>query len=123
MIKPPGRKVPVRPVPESAQKEYDQHVPHVYRRSPPAPAQRNIHIIREPGRERDVPPTPEVPDTVSQIRTVEIDMQTDSEKPRSAQRDIRVAGKIRIDLESEQYSGKDRERAAVPVRVKERGHV
>ena len=119
VIEPPRRKMPVRTVPETAQKKYDEYIPYMHCRSPPAPAQRNIHIIREPARERDVPSPPELPDAVGEIWTIKVHVQTDPEKPGSAQRNIRISGEIRIDLKTEQYACQNSERTAAALCVEQ----
>ena len=97
----PGDERPVRPMPKTAHQEDHECVPDNLRLGAPATAQRNIHVIPEPGRQRDVPTTPELGDIPAEIREVEVPHRLEPEQLARADGHIRISGEIAINLEGE----------------------
>src|SRR6267143_1501135 len=58
----PDDEVPARAVPETAQKEDGDEIAVPPRRADAVSTERDIEVVTEPGRQRDVPPSPEVGD-------------------------------------------------------------
>jgi hypothetical protein len=86
-------------MPQSAQQKYDPYIPTVRKPPSPASAQRNIHIIRKPFRQADVPSLPKFPDIVRAIWILKILHEPDSQQKRRAPRNICVPGKITVNLD------------------------
>src|SRR5581483_1867496 len=64
-------------------------------------AERHVKIVAQPGRQTDVPPAPELLRVRCKIRLIEIDDEFDAEQFGYASRDVRVTGKVAIDLHCE----------------------
>ncbi len=79
VVRSPGDERPVGAVPETAQEEDDKSVSYDFRLRNAAAAQRNIDIIAEPSRQRDVPPAPKLRNIAAEIRHVEVPHQLYSE--------------------------------------------
>ena len=84
----PENKVPGSTMPQSGQEEDNNEIP-VY--MPPISSQRYIDIIFEPGRKRDVPPTPEFCDALGNIGQIEVFIKMKTEHTSQANRHIAVA--------------------------------
>src|SRR5260370_32710568 len=66
--------------------------------APARTAQRNEKIVAQPGRERNVPASPEVPWVGGEIGGVEVLRQAVAEEKRGADGDVAVTREITIDL-------------------------
>src|SRR4030095_157733 len=66
-----------------------------------AATKRYVDEIAQPCGKRNVPASPEISRRSGQIWMVEIHHQIEPEQSRRATRDVGVAGKIRVDLNSE----------------------
>lgn len=86
-------------VPKSGKKEDDPRVENDARQNATRAAERNVHVVAEPSRKRDVPVAPEVAEGLREIRTIEVHHQLDAEKLADANRTVRVAGEVAINLE------------------------
>ncbi len=75
------------------------------RQRAPAAAERDIHIIRQPTGQRDVPAAPQLPCAAGEKRGAEVLRQADVQQQRAANGDIRIGGKITIELEREEHTG------------------
>ena len=95
----PHRKRPRRAVPEAA----DEHREHEVHVAPalavPISAERDVEVVAQEPRERHVPAPPEFRDVCRLVGRGEIQRQHDAEHPREADRHVRVAGKIKVELE------------------------
>ena len=96
--KTPRDESPTRAVPQPAQDENDENVPVKLGRAAPVAAERNVNVIPEPGRKRDVPAPPKIRDGAGEIRHIEIPHQLVSHCTRGSAGDIGVTGKIAVDL-------------------------
>ena len=103
---------PVRPVPESADPEGHENVPGAAQGRDAAATERHVNVVAEPGGERHVPATPELPDRAGVVWRVEIFHQFEPEHAGGADRDVGVAGKVAIDLIREK-DGRDGQLQAV----------
>jgi hypothetical protein len=65
----------------------------------PVAAKRDVEIVAQKLRQRHVPAPPEIDDGGGLVRRIEIQRQEDAEHQRDADRHIRVAGEIEIQLE------------------------
>ena len=115
MIRTPKHKRPIRTMPEPAQKEYHKRIPHHngflvrlgmtsiewYLR--PTAAQRDIHIIAEPCRQRDMPTTPKLRNVPAEIRHVEVAHQPDTEQFRRTDGYIRIPREVAVNLKRKQH--------------------
>src|SRR5699024_6358311 len=82
--------------------------------------QRDVDIVAEPAAEADVPAPPELLDAAGHIGALEIFGQRDAEQPRAADGNVRIARKITVQLQAEQYGGQNQRQAAlVGQRVKD----
>lgn len=115
MICAPQYKRPIRSMPEPAQQEYYKRIPHHngflvrlgmasmewYLR--PASAQRDIHIIAEPCRQRDMPTTPKLRNVAAEIRHIEVAHQPDTEQLRRTDGYIRIPREVAVNLKREEH--------------------
>ena len=111
MERAPGDKRPVRPMPQTADQEDHEGVPDDLRLGAPASAQRDIHVIPEPGGQGYMPATPELGDIPAEIREAEVPHRLESEQLSNADGHVRVTREIAIDLESEE-NGRQQQRTA-----------
>ena len=77
---PPGDEGPVGAMPEAAQEENHKSIAYNFRFRASAAAQRDVHIIPEPGRQRDMPSTPEFRDVTTEVRHIEVLHRLETEK-------------------------------------------
>ncbi len=91
-------KVQFAAVPQAAHDEHDCEVVTHPRAAHPVPAQRDIHIIAKPGRQRDMPAPPEIRDRGRQIRPVEIDHEVKPHHFGRAPGNLGVPREIAVDL-------------------------
>ena len=115
--------MPGSPMPETAEEEDQENVEEVPGSSMTVSSQRDVDVIREPARQRPVPSPPEIAGALSQERTVKILAEPDSEEPRRPDRDVRVPGEIRINLETEQDSRRQCHRSGSQRSIKESAYI
>ena len=113
MISTPGYKSPVSPVPETTQEENDKRVADNLRFRASAATQGDIDIIPEPGRQRNMPTTPEFSDIPAEIRDVEVPHQLDAEQFGRAYGNVGIAGEVPVNLEGEENRGKQQRAPAL----------
>ena len=72
-------------------------------------SQRDVDIVEQPGGKRDMPVAPEIGDVGLKVGPIEIFWNANAKEPCGADGDIRVGGKVGIDLQavSEKPQGKD----------------
>ena len=92
-------------VPQTAQKKDRHRVQRAAHRAAARAAQRNVEIIGKPAGQADMPPVPEIAQRYSLIRMVKISAQPHTQQGGSPHRNIRIAGKIPVDLPGKQYGG------------------
>ncbi len=80
----PDHEIPARAVPEAAQQHRDEHVGLRAHHSAAVASERDVQVIAEPGRETDVPATPELGDRPRDVRHAEVLRQFEAEDPRRA---------------------------------------
>ena len=94
----PGDERPPRPVPEAAEEHRQQQVPIRDRGTAPAAAERDVQVVAQPARERDVPAAPEILQRHGRVGRVEVERELEAEQEGDADGDVRVAGEVGIDL-------------------------
>ena len=95
----PDHEVPARAVPQAAEEEHrDQVAVHPRRRHAVA-AERDVEVVAEPGRQRDVPAPPELLHRVGDVRLAEVLREAEAEHPAEPDRHVRVAGEVEVDLQ------------------------
>ena len=95
----PDQEVPARPVPQPAEQHHQREVDIRADAALAVAAERDVKVIAEPCGERQVPPPPEFRDRLRAVRRIEVLREHESEHQTEADRHVRVAGKIEIDLE------------------------
>src|SRR5436853_6100367 len=104
----PDHKCPGAAVPEPAEQHCDHDVAINEPGRPAISAERNVKIIAQPARETDVPAMPEVGNVRREIRETKIDWQLVTEQTDGRDRQVRVTGKIAIDLDRVEEDGNPR---------------
>lgn len=95
----PAQECPRRAMPQSGGREHDQQVAVGRERAAAVAAEREIEIVAEPGAEGHVPAAPELGDRAAGIGPEKILGEADAEHPRQADRHVRIAGEVEIDLQ------------------------
>src|SRR5690606_9761591 len=99
MRRAPEHKGPGRTVPQPAQHHGGEKIEIAPRLSPSVAAKRDIKIIAQEARQGHVPAPPEIDDAHRLIRRMKIERQFYAEDARGADRHVRIAGEIEIELE------------------------
>ena len=96
-------------VPEAAEDHRDHQVAvGEPARLAAAAAQRDVQVVAQEAREGHVPAAPEVAKAGRPIRAVEVLREDEAEQQREADRDVRVAGEVAVDLGRVGEGGQDR---------------
>ena len=103
-------------MPEAAYQKDGQHIDAPADRRYPVSAQRDIDVIPEPAGKGNMPAAPEFLDPPGKIRTVKIPSAADSQQISHADGDIRVAGKITVELEGIEESCQHAGQARITLR-------
>lgn len=90
---------PRRAMPKSGKEEDDPRIEDDARQNATRAAERNVDVVSEPSRKRNMPVAPEVTEGLREIRTIEVHHQFDAEELADANRAIRIAGEVAVDLE------------------------
>ena len=85
-------------MPEAAQQKDDQQIHGRTARSEAVSAERNVEVVAEPVRQRDVPAPPELLHRLRNVGIVEIVDDAKTEEPAQSSRHVRVAGEVEVDL-------------------------
>ena len=94
----PQHEFPLGAVPQAAQEHRQPEIQIGAPGAVPAAAQRNVQVVAEPGRQTDVPAPPEVARVQRDVRPVEVERDFIAQQQRRADGDVRIAGKIAVDL-------------------------
>ncbi len=115
MQRAPDYEVPTGAMPQAADHHGDDQIDvrHDFRT---LAGQRKIQIIAQPVRKRDVPAAPEIGEVHSGVWHLEIFRQLNPKQQRGADRDVGVARKVVVDLESIRVNGDQRLSPAVEIR-------
>lgn len=87
-------------MPQSRQHPHRQQIENLTAPGTAVAAQGDVHIVPEPEGERHVPAAPELRSRLGNIRIVEVFRQAEAENPPQANGHIRIAGEIKVELES-----------------------
>ena len=105
----PDQKVPCRAVPQSGKQKRDPKIPDaqesrssVFIPSAARTAQRDVDVIAEPGRKRNVPSSPELLETSGNVRMIEVQRKTVAHPFYDAAGYVAVSGKVAVDLNGKQ---------------------
>ena len=99
MIKAPAHERPVRTMPNATHEHHEEKVEvHATRRYAVA-TQRNVQVIAEPARERNMPALPEVRNADRAIRAVEVAREMEPEHKAKTNRHIRIRREVKVNLE------------------------
>ena len=98
-VQTPCHKRPVGTVPEAGQGPYGKQIENVPCGRAPVATERNVHIVAEPGGQRDMPAAPELGDRLADVRIVEVFEERKAEHFAETDRHIRVAGEIEVNLQ------------------------
>jgi len=108
-------------MPQASQDQHDEQV-HMGASMPaPGVAKREVQVVPEPGRERDVPSPPVLPKRRRPIGLIEVVGEAEPEKLRHADRDVAVGAEVTEDLGRPTIDGKQHVRAATIARRAEHG--
>jgi acetamidase/formamidase len=89
--------------------------------SPTAVApERDVQVVTQPRRQRDVPRLPEGRDAVGQVRLAEVERQVEPQQLGAAPGDVGVAGEVAVDLDRERVDADHQADAAERLGVVER---
>ena len=83
------------------------------------PAHRNVHVVLEPGGQRDVPSAPEFGNILGEIRRIEVLHQADIHAACRTDGDIGIAGEVTVDLDRESKNPEDQTSAGIFVDIVE----
>ena len=95
----PEHEVRPRAVPQSAEHHRQHEVDVRARAAPAVAAERNVEVFLEPCGQADVPALPELADVAGDVRQVEVALELVAERVRAADRHVRIAGKVEVDLQ------------------------
>ena len=95
----PQHEVPAGTVPQSGEGPHNQQVQNMSRHRDPIAAQRNVHVLPEPGTQGNVPSSPELRDAVGDVRIVEVFAELKTEHPSQADGHVRISAEVEINLQ------------------------
>jgi hypothetical protein len=98
----PYHKGPVGPMPDTAQQKYEKDGTTPSGQAGPVAAQRNVQIIPEPGGQGNMPAGPKFTNIPGKVREVKIPHQPEPHYAGSPTGNIRIGGKVTIDLEGKE---------------------
>ena len=87
-------------MPESREEPDDKQIQNDPAGLYPGSAQGEIHIIPKPGGKRYMPSAPELRECVGYVREIEVFQKTEAQHASQADRHIRIAVKVKIQLEA-----------------------
>ena len=106
VVQAPRDEVQRRAVPEPAEAHRHEQVRVAAALALPVAAERDVEVVAQPGRERHVPPAPELRRARRAVRPVEVPRQLDPEHPREPERHVGVRAEVEVDLEAEADRGR-----------------
>ena len=99
IVQSPKQKCPVCAVPEAGECPDDENIQYLPGQAAAVAAEGDIEIITEPCAERHMPAPPEFRDALRDVRIIEVLQKLKAEHPPETDGHIRVAGKIKVELE------------------------
>ena len=94
----PGDERPVGAVPKSAHEKDDENVADRFPLADARTTERNVEVVAEPRRKRDVPAPPKLRDVAREVRRLEVRHELDAKEFGGADGDVAVSGEIPVDL-------------------------
>ena len=113
----PDHEGPLRTVPQPAHQEDDHDVHVLARRALAVATQRDVQVVAEPRRQRDVPPPPELRHRLREVRAVEILHQLEPHHLRRPHGNRRIAAEVAVYLHGEQHARQKVLAPLVPVHI------
>ena len=95
----PQDKIPRSPVPQSRQQPYNGKVEVLTCPSAAVAAERDVHVLPEPGGQRDVPAPPEIRDAGRHIGVAEVLRELKAEHTPQSDCHIRISGEIKVNMQ------------------------
>ena len=99
VVKPPQQEVPAGAMPQAGQPPHDDEIQNLSGQAAPVAAQRDIHILPEPGSQRNMPPPPVFGNAAAQIRVIEVFQELKAQHFSQPNGHIGIAGKVKVNLE------------------------
>src|ERR1700745_1550343 len=99
MNRAPGHECPTRPVPQSTEEHGDHNVRVPPPGSSPVAAQRNIEVVPQEPRKRDVPSSPKIDNRTRLVGRTEVDRQADAKYQSQSSGHVGITRKIEGNLE------------------------
>ena len=90
----PSDERPIGAVPKTAHEEDDEDVADGLPLADARTAERDVEVVAEPRRERDVPAPPKLRDVAREVRRLEVGHELDAKEFGGADGDVAVAGEI-----------------------------
>src|SRR5699024_3653435 len=98
IIKPPHRKVPGCPVPDSGQTPDNHNVPQMAENGDTVSAKRNVHIITEPSAQGHMPSSPEFCHALCDIRVIKVFLKFKSKHVSDSDGHVRITREVKENL-------------------------
>src|SRR5262245_26201070 len=99
--------MPSRSMPQTADQHRGQQIEISAGRATTIAAETDVEIIAQPRRKADVPAPPEIADARGGVGQIEIPHDVKAQYARRATCDVRVTGKVAIDLQRERNRAED----------------
>ncbi len=103
----PEHEGPGGAVPEAAEEHGDEDVDRDPPLAPAVATERNVEIVAQPERERDVPAPPEVLEVERGVRPPEVDREPEAEQQGDADGHVGVPAEVRVDLDGVPPDGEE----------------
>src|SRR5262249_28762758 len=107
VVQAPEPEVPRRAVPQAAEEHRDRQVHGLHEQAAPPAAQRDVDVVADPARQRDVPALPELGDVARDVGVPEVRWQLEPQHAREPDRDVAVAGEVEQDADGQQEHQQD----------------
>ena len=104
-------------VPEAADQKGDKQVETVADPPGAAAAQRDVNIVPKPSGEGDVPTAPKFLYGKGEVRTPKVCRQLHAEQSGTADGNVRIAGKVAVDLDGIHHGGDDKDQSHIAAAV------
>ena len=88
-------------MPQAGEQPYHGDVEKLAAPAAAVAAQRDVHIIAEPGAERHVPAPPEFRHAGGDVWVVEVFLELETYHPPEADGHVGIAGEVKVDLQRE----------------------
>lgn len=97
MIQAPHHEVPIRAMPEPAERHRGDRVEHAARQAEAISAERNVHVVANPQTERHVPALPELHRRAGDVGPIKVFRNDDAHHAGEADRHVAIAAEVEQD--------------------------